>query len=115
MGGWTDWIKETHPQPNATDVPEDTLVSITFHEDINRNTLNARNILVLDGNQRGRLISERFLFRYDSESKTLFIYLKEEEERLGPNNTIEIIVTGRIANFHDKRMEIPFHLRFTTR
>lgn len=110
-----DWIKESNPQPNAIDIPDDTLISITFHQDINRHTLNSRNVLILDGNQGGKLISNHFLYHYDVDKKTLFIYLKENEKRLGPRNTIEIIITGRIANFKNNRMEIPYHLRFTTR
>jgi hypothetical protein len=109
------WIKETNPQPGSTDIPEDTLISITFNHEINRHTLNTRNILILDGNEGGRLISSRFLFNYDSDKKTLFIYLKEEAERLGSGNLIEIILTSRIADFRNNRMDIPYHLRFTTR
>lgn len=115
MDGINEWIRETQPQPNAKNIPEDTLVSIIFNQDINRHTLNTRNILVLDGNHGGRLISDRFLFRYDSEQKTLLIYLKADVQRLGSNNTIEIIITGRISNFRSNKMEIPFHLRFTTK
>jgi len=115
MGIAEEWIKETHPQPNAEGVPEDTLISISFLQDINRNTLNTRNILVLDGNNGGRLISSRFLYRYESDKRTLLIYLKDEAERLGAGNTIEIILTGRIANIRNRRMEIPYHLRFTTK
>jgi hypothetical protein len=111
----SEWILETYPQPDANNIPEDTLVSIAFRQEINRHTLNARNVLILDGNKGGQLISDRFLFRYESEEKTLIIYLKEDAERLGSNNTIEIIVTGRIANYTNAKMEIPFHLRFTTR
>jgi hypothetical protein len=110
-----NWIKESHPQPNATEIPEDTLISISFNEDINRHTLNMRNVLILDGNQGGKLISNRFLYHYDTDKKMLFIYLKEDAERLGTKNTIEIIITGRIADFKNNRMEIPYHLRFTTR
>ncbi len=109
-----DWIRETHPQPEAINIPDDTHISITFKQDINRHTLNTRNVLILDGKQGGRLISNRFLYRYDPDARTLFIYLKEDSERLGSNNTVEIIVTGRIANFNNGRMEIPFHLRFKT-
>jgi len=108
------WIQDTHPQPEAEDVPEDTLISITFNQEVNRNTLNMRNILILDGNQGGRLISNRFLFHYDSSKRTLFIYLKADAERLGPGNVVEIILTGRICNFSNEKMDIPFHLRFTT-
>ncbi|MFB9280212.1 Ig-like domain-containing protein [Cohnella cellulosilytica] len=115
MGTIEEWIKETHPQPNAVGVPEDTLIAISFRQDINRNTLNTRNILVLDGNHGGRLISSRFLYRYESDKRRLLIYLKEEAERLGAGNTIEIILTGRIANVRNSRMEIPYHLRFTTK
>ena len=115
MTGLDQWIKETKPQPNAVDIPEDTLIAITFGMDINRNTLNTRNILVLDGNQGGRLISDRFLFRYVAETRVLFIYLKSDIERLGSNNTIEIILTSRIANIRNQKMDIPYHLRFTTR
>lgn len=110
-----EWIKETHPQPEARGIPEDTLISIVFNQDINRNTLNTRNILVLDGSQGGRLISDRFLFRYEAEDKTLLIYRKSDSERLGSLNTIEIILTGRIANLRNAKMAYPFHLRFTTR
>ncbi|MCD9020882.1 Ig-like domain-containing protein [Cohnella silvisoli] len=110
-----DWIKETHPQPEARGIPEDTLISIIFNQDINRNTLNTRNILILDGNRGGRLISNRFLYRYDADFRTLTIYLKDDAERPGSNNTIEIILTGRIANYQNNRMEIPFHFRFATR
>jgi hypothetical protein len=113
--GLSEWILETNPQPDAKDIPEDTLVSIVFRQDINRNTLNTRNILILDGSKGGQLISDRFLFRYELVEKTLIIYLKEDAERLGAKNTIEIIVTGRIANYKNEKMEIPFHLRFTTR
>ncbi|MFC4597518.1 Ig-like domain-containing protein [Cohnella hongkongensis] len=115
MGSAGEWIKETHPQPDSMEVPEDTLISITFYPEINRNTLNTRNILILDGNNGGRLISNRFLYRYEQEARTLLIYLKEEAERLGAGNTIEIILTGRIANIRNQRMEIPYHLRFTTK
>jgi hypothetical protein len=115
VGVLNEWIKETHPQPEAADIPEDTLITITFHQEINRNTLNTRNILILDGNNGGRLISSRFLFRYESDSRTLFIYSKDEFEQLGARNTIEIILTGRIANIRNVRMEVPYHLRFTTR
>lgn len=113
--GLSEWILETNPQPDAKDIPEDTLVAIVFRQDINRNTLNTRNILILDGSKGGQLISDRFLFRYELVEKTLIIYLKEDAERLGAKNTIEIIVTGRIANYKNEKMEIPFHLRFTTR
>ncbi len=115
MGHTDDWIKATFPQPNAEGVPEDTLIAISFHREINRNTLNMRNILVLDGNNGGHLISSRFLYRYEPDKRTLFIYLKEEAERLGSGNTIEIIVAGRIADVHSRKMGIPFHLRFTTK
>jgi hypothetical protein len=111
----SEWILETNPQPDANNIPEDTLVSIVFRQDINQLTLNTRNVLILDGNRGGQLISDRFLFRFDSNEKTLFIYLKEDAERLGSQNTIEVIVTGRIANYKGLKMEIPFHLRFTTR
>jgi hypothetical protein len=113
--GLSEWILETNPQPDANNIPDDTLISIVFRQEINRNTLNTRNILILDGNKGGQLITDRFLFRYDSEEKTLIIYLKEDAERLGSKNTIEIIVTGRIANYKSEKMEIPFHLRFVTR
>jgi hypothetical protein len=115
MDSHQEWIKETHPQPESRDIPEDTLISITFQQEINRHTLNTRNILILNGNQGGRLISDSFLYRYIAEERTLYIYLKADAERLGSNNTIEIIVTGRIANYRNARMEIPFSLRFTTR
>ncbi|XID92789.1 Ig-like domain-containing protein [Paenibacillaceae bacterium WGS1546] len=115
MNNWHEWIRKTHPQPGDKDIPEDTLISIVFNQDINRHTLNTRNILVLDGNQGGRLISDRFLFRYETEDKTLLIYRKSEAERLGSQNTIEIILTGRIANLRSVKMTYPFHLRFTTR
>ncbi|MFC5530601.1 Ig-like domain-containing protein [Cohnella yongneupensis] len=108
------WIKDTHPHPDAAGVPEDTLISISFNQEINRYTLNARNILILDGNQGGKLISERFLFNYDSDRRTLFIYLKEDAERLGPRNRVEVILTGRIANHRNERMDVPYHIRFTT-
>jgi hypothetical protein len=110
----SEWILETNPQPDANNIPEDTLVSIVFRQAINRLTLNTRNVLILDGNKGGQLISDRFLFRYESQEKTLFIYLKEDAERLGPKNTMEIIVTGRITNNKNEKMGIPFHLRFTT-
>jgi hypothetical protein len=110
-----EWIKETHPQPIASDIPEDTLVSIVFKQEINPNTLNMRNVLILDGNKGGQLISHRFLYRYEPELKTLFIYLKEDSEKLESNNTIEVIVTGRISNHKNYKMDIPFHLQFTTR
>jgi hypothetical protein len=113
--GLSEWILETNPQPDSNNIPEDTLVAIVFRQDINRNTLNTRNILILDGSKGGQLISDRFLFRYELVEKTLIIYLKEDAERLGSKNTIEIIVTGRIANYKNEKMEIPFHLRFTTR
>ncbi len=113
--GLDEWIKETNPQPNAMDIPDDTLVSITFNQDINRHTLNTRNILILDGKLGGTLITNRFLFRYDSDKRNLLIYLKDEAERLGSNNAIEIIVTGRVTNYRNVRMGTPFHLRFTTR
>ncbi|TFE29383.1 Ig-like domain-containing protein [Cohnella luojiensis] len=115
VANWDEWIKETNPQPDATDVPVDTLVSIIFHQDINRHTLNTRNILILDGSHGGTLISNRFLYRYDSDLKTLFIYLKDDADRFKPNNKIEIIVTGRISNYKNVKMGIPFHLIFTTR
>jgi hypothetical protein len=110
-----NWIKASHPQPNAADMPDDTLISITFSQNINRHTLNSRNILILDGNHGGKLISNRFLYHYDVDKKLLFIYLKTNAERLGPENAIEIIITGRIADFKNNQMEIPYHLRFTTR
>lgn len=109
------WIQDTHPHPNAVGVPEDTLISITFFHEMNSHSLNARNILILDGNQGGRLISEHFLYHYDSQRKTLLIYLKEDAKRFGPDNFIEVILTGRIANQRNERMEVPFHLRFHTR
>lgn len=112
---FNDWIRETCPQPDAIDIPQDTLISITFNQDMNTNTLNSRNILILDGNQGGRLISDRFLYRYLADLKTLFIYFKEDMDGLGASNIIEIIVTGRISNYKNVRMEIPFHMRFTTR
>ncbi len=115
MGFIEDWIKATNPQPNAEGVPEDTLIAISFHQEINRNTLNMRNVLILDGNNGGRLISSRFLYRYESDKRTLFIYLKEESERLGAGNVIEVILTGRISNINHKKMDIPYHLRFTTK
>lgn len=115
MDGRNEWIKDTYPQPNAVDVPEDTLISIAFRQEINRNTLNSRNILVLDGNRGGRLISDRYLLRYEPQSRILYIYLKDNSKKLVPNNEIEIILTGRIANHRNKTMEIPFHLRFRTR
>ncbi len=114
MGLEEEWIKETSPQPNAEGVPEDTLIAISFFQDINRNTLNTRNILILDGNSGGRLISERFLYRYESDKRLLLIYLKEESERLGAGNMIEIILTGRISNIRNKKMGFPYHLRFKT-
>ncbi|MFC5404967.1 Ig-like domain-containing protein [Cohnella soli] len=115
MRQWEDWIDETHPQPDATDVPESTLVSIAFRKEMNRLTLNTRNILVLDGNNGGRLISDRFLYRYEAAQRKLLIYRKEDSEALGPRNTIEIILTSRIADSQNEKMSIPFHLRFTTR
>lgn len=108
------WIKETRPNPDATNIPGDTIIAISFANEIQRHTLNARNILILDGNQGGKLISERFLYHYDQEQNTLFIYLKEDAERLGSRNKIEIILTGRITNYRNEQMEVPFHLRFTT-
>jgi len=114
MGLDEEWIKETNPQPNAEGVPEDTLISIYFLQDINRNTLNTRNILVLDGNNGGKLISDRFLYRYESNERMLLIYLKDESDRLGAGNMIEIILTGRISNTKNKKMGIPYHLRFKT-
>ena len=109
------WIKDTRPQPDSVNVPEDTIIAITFTQEVNRHTLNARNILILDGDQGGRLISDRFLFHYETEKRTLFVYLKEDAPRLGSGNRIEIIVTGRIAKYRHERMEVPFHIRFTTR
>ncbi|MFD0671263.1 Ig-like domain-containing protein [Cohnella sp. GCM10027633] len=109
------WIKDTHPYPDAVDVPDDTIIAIAFTQDVNRHTLNARNILILDGNQGGKLISEKFLYHYEQEKHTLFVYLKEEADRLGSGNRIEIILTGRITNYRNEQMEVPFHLRFTTR
>jgi len=115
MNVWEEWIKATNPQPNSADVPEDTLISISFNQEINRNTLNTRNVLILDVNGGGRLISDRFLFRYESGDKILYIYLKDEADRLGKKSTIEIILTDRIANIRNARMPYPFHFRFTTR
>lgn len=109
------WIKDTHPHPDAVGVPEETLISITFYHEMNSHSLNARNILILDGNQGGKLISDHFLFHYEPERKTLLVYLKEDAMRFGPNNSIEVILTGRIANLRNERMEVPYHLRFTTR
>ncbi|RED65011.1 Ig-like domain-containing protein [Cohnella lupini] len=113
--GLNEWIKETNPQPNSFNVPDDTLVSITFNQDINRNTLNTRNILILDGKLGGTLITNRFLFRYDADNRNLLIYLKDDADRLGSNNAIEVIITGRVSNYHNVRMGIPFHLRFMTK
>jgi len=115
MGFAEEWIKGTHPQPNAVGVPDNTLIKISFHQDINRNTLNTRNVLVLDGSNGGRLISSRFLYRYEPDERNLLIYLKDAADRLGSGNTIEIILTGRISNVRNRKMEIPFHLRFTTK
>lgn len=114
MNRHSEWIKETQPLPESHDIPENTLISITFQQEINRHTLNMRNILILNGNSGGRLISNCFLYRYIAEERTLYLYLKADAERLGSNNTIEIIVTGRISNHRNMRMEIPFSLRFTT-
>ncbi|MFC5470712.1 hypothetical protein ACFPPD_18655 [Cohnella suwonensis] len=115
MGHWDDWIRETHPQPESEDVPDSTLISIAFRKEMNRLTLNMRNILVLDGNNGGRLISDRFLYRYETERRTLLIYRKDESETLGPRNSIEIILTGRIADNRNAKMNIPFHFNFKTR
>lgn len=109
------WIKDTRPHPDAVDVPDDTIISIAFTHEINRHTLNARNILILDGNQGGKLISEKFLYHYDQDKQTLLIYLKEDADRFGPGNRIEVILTGRITNYRNEQMEVPFHLQFTTR
>ncbi|TVY01161.1 hypothetical protein [Cohnella terricola] len=115
MLGVSDWIKEAHPQPDVMGFPAATLTSITFHKQINRNTLTERNILILDGNNGGRLISSRFLYRYEADTKTLIIYLKEDSDRLDSNHMIEIIMTGRISDVRNRKMEVPYHLRITTR
>lgn len=114
MTAITPWIRATYPHNGAEDVPEDTGISISFACNINRNTLNNRNIIILDGNQGGKLISDRFVLHYDADTMTLHISLKAGEEKLGPRNTVEVIVTGRVANYSNEQLGMPFHLRFVT-
>lgn len=108
------WIKETRPQPDAVGVPADTVISISFTQEINRHTLNARNVLILNASQGGKLVSDRFLFHYETDDRTLHIYLKKDETPPDPGSRIEVILTGRIANYRNEQMRVPFHLCFTT-
>ena len=114
MAAGDGWILDIHPHPDAAGVPVDTLISIQFAQDMNRHTLNARNILILDGNEGGRLISDRFAFAYNPEVKRLLIYFKESAAGFGRRNRIEIIVTGRIANQRNESMGVPVQFWFTT-
>lgn len=107
------WIKETNPRPNAAGVPADKAITIAFTQEINRHTLNARNIVILNASQGGKLISDLYLFHYETESRTLHIYRNEEASAPEPNSRIEVILTGRIANYRNEMMKVPFHLCFS--
>jgi hypothetical protein len=108
------WISDTEPCPDAENVCARDLVSIRFRQEMNRNCFNARNILILDGNEGGKLITDRFLFRYHADSSTLIISFKETGAGFGSGQSIEVIVTGRIVNGSNESMDMPYYLRFKT-
>ncbi|MFC5701721.1 Ig-like domain-containing protein [Cohnella faecalis] len=108
------WILATEPSPDARNVPSEMHISIHFKEDMSRHTLNARNILILDGMDGGRLISNRFAYRYHAEKNMLQIYFKDRGDGFACGNDIEVILTGRIANASNVTMDIPYSFHFST-
>lgn len=109
-----DWILGTDPRPGSTNVSQGTPISIRFAMPVNRHSLNARNILVLDGCKGGKLISEQFAFQYSPETNTLRIYFKEQGCCFEGQNDVEVILTDRITNARNEKMGTPYQFRFTT-
>ncbi|WP_438431824.1 Ig-like domain-containing protein [Gorillibacterium sp. sgz500922] len=107
----SDWIVATKPGKDEADVDEQADIEITFGQDMNPDSLNETNILVLDGKHGDQMIQSLFKFHYEKSQRKLSLELPEDTG-YGSSNGIEVRISGNVENARHETMGSDYQFGF---
>ena len=108
------WINVTNPSPSAKDVDDSSNISINFKYDMDESTLNKNNVIIYEG-KHSRIISDLFDYKYDKNTRVLYVKFKENGNSYGSQNGIIILICGEIKNISNESMKINVKFGFSTK
>ncbi len=108
------WIESTAPRHDERDVDPGSNISITFKYDMDPQTLNDKNTIIVEG-KHSRTITDLYNFEYDKETRTLFINFKIPGNNVGTENGITIYLSRNIKNSEGKNMGFDMVFGYSTK
>jgi len=109
-GTVNNWIQSTTPAKNDQNVDDLTGIKIIFNADMDPNTLNSRNIYVVE-EMHNHLVSNHLAFQYDAPSRTLSIQPLD----YGSGNAVDVTITGRVTNINHEYMGKDYMFNFAVK
>lgn len=103
-------VESTLPRADATSVPADSEVTLTFSAEMDPVTLSASTISVYEN---GKNISSSMDYRYRDESMQLTIRFSDASRTFTDGAAVQIIVSREVETTEGEHLEDPFALEFT--
>jgi hypothetical protein len=108
------WIVSTTPADNEANVDYSSSISIKFKYDMDENSLNENNIIILEG-KHNSIISKLFDFNYNKQTRTLKIDFKVNGNGYGTSNGVMVLLSESIKNTKNEQMGIDVKFGFMTK
>ncbi|SEU15059.1 Ig-like domain-containing protein [Paenibacillus sp. NFR01] len=108
------WISATVPANNAQVEDTHSAISVMFTKAMNPASLNAENILGLDGKHGDANISSLFDYAYTLDTRTLTLEFKDPASDYGTDNGIQVVITGKVEGADKKPMNEEYSFGFST-
>lgn len=108
------WISKTVPADKAQVEDTHSAITVVFTKAMNPASLNADNILVLDGKHGDANISGLFDYAYTPDTRTLKLEFIDPASDYGTDNGIQVVITGKVEDAEKKPMNEEYSFGFST-